>query len=197
MTKLFNLQLFAEDAGADAASVETQTDTSNQTAANEKKYNDDDVNEIIKKKKAEWKKEQDKKVKEAERLAQMDAQEKAEFERDELQKKLAAYEKKEALAEMSKVARKMLQDENVNVGDDVIAHLVSEDAEETKNIIKDFSKAFNKAVEDAVNEKLKGKSPVRGTNISGGSMTKEQILAIQDTELRQKKMLENRHLFNI
>lgn len=197
MKKLFDLQLFAEDAGANAAaSGEGEAAANAETAANDKKYNDDEVNEIIKKKKAEWKKEQDKKIKEAEKLASMNAQEKAEFERDELQKKLAAYEKKEALAEMSKVARKMLQDENVNVGDDVLAHLVSEDAEETKNIIKDFTKAFNSAVEKAVNEKLKGHSPVKGTSVNG-SMTKEQILAIQDTELRQKKMLENRHLFNI
>lgn len=196
MKKLFDLQLFAEGADTAISSDDTQTDTKAQTAANDKKYNDDDVDEIIKKKKAEWKKEQDKKIKEAEKLAQMNAQEKAEFERDELQKKIEAYEKKEALAEMSKVARKMLQDENINVGDDVLVHLVSVDAEETKNIIKDFTKAFNSAVEKAVNEKLKGNSPVKGTSVNG-SMTKEQILAIQDTELRQKKMLENRHLFNI
>lgn len=196
MKKLFNLQLFAEEGAADATATEGQDGAAAETA-NDKKYNDDEVNEIIKKKKAEWKKEQDKKIKEAEKLASMNAQEKAEFERDELQKKLAAYEKKEALAEMSKVAKKMLLDENVNVGDDVLTHLVSEDAEETKNIIKDFAKAFNDALEKAVNERLKGKSPSKGTNITGGAMTKEQILAIQDTELRQKKMLENRHLFNI
>ena len=97
---------------------------------------------------------------------------------------------------MSKVARKMLQDENINVGDDVLTLLVNEDAETTKAAITDFSKAFKAAVDSAVNEKLKGKAPSVGTVTGGSSMTKEQIMAIADPELRQQKMLENRHLFN-
>lgn len=47
-----------------------------------KKYSDADVDEIINKKFAKWQKEQEKKISEAEKLAGMNAQEKAEHERD-------------------------------------------------------------------------------------------------------------------
>lgn len=200
---LFNLQLFAEGTdggdGGDGGSQQQQNQQQQQQQQqqpNSKKYDDSELDEIIKRKKAEWKKEQDKKLKEAEKLAQMNAQERAEHERDELQKQLDAYKKKEALSEMSKVARKMLQDENIGVGDDVLTLLVNEDAETTKAAINDFSKAFKAAVEKEVNERLKGKHISKGDNINGGTMTKEQIMAIADPELRQQKMIENRHLFN-
>ena len=62
----------------------------------EKKYSDADVNAIIDKKFAKWQKEQESKIKEAEKLAEMNAQEKAEYERDELQKKLDELESKTA-----------------------------------------------------------------------------------------------------
>lgn len=202
--ELFDLQLFADGDGGNDAGQQNQdgvvagdnSQQQQQQQPNSKKYDDSELDEIIKRKKAEWKKEQDKKLKEAEKLAQMNAQERAEHERDELQKQLDAYKKKEALSEMSKVARKMLQDENIGVGDDVLTLLVNEDAETTKAAINDFSKAFKAAVEKEVNERLKGKHISKGDNINGGTMTKEQIMAIADPELRQQKMIENRHLFN-
>jgi hypothetical protein len=73
--------------------------------------------------------------------------------------------------------------------------MVTTDAEETKAAVDAFAKAFKDAVESAVKDRLKGEPPRKGTG-GAASMTKEQILAIKDPELRQKKMLENRHLFN-
>lgn len=204
--KLF-LQLFADDAAADTETTENVT--SDQTAAKEqdkaakntaqnaeKKYSDKDLDEILSKKFARWQEKQQKAVAEAEKLAKMDAQQKAEYERDELQKKLDALMRKDAIAEMSKTARKMLADSNINISDDLLAVLVSEDAEKTKANIDGFSKAFTDAVESAVKGRLRGEPPRKG---QGGAapMTKEQIMAIADPDLRQKKMLENRHLFNI
>ena len=55
--------------------------------------------------------------------------------------------------------------------------------------------AFKDAVEEAVKERLKGRTPKVGTN-SSKTMTKAEIMAIRDPELRQKMMLENRELFN-
>ena len=63
---------------------------------------------ISSKKFAEWEKKQEKKVSEAARLAEMNAQQKAEYERDEIKKELEELKRKDALAEMSKTARKML-----------------------------------------------------------------------------------------
>lgn len=204
--KLF-LQLFADDAAADTETTENVT--SDQTAAKEqdkaakntaqnaeKKYSDKDLDEILSKKFARWQEKQQKAVAEAEKLAKMDAQQKAEYERDELQKKLDALMRKDAIAEMSKTARKMLTDNNINISDDLLGMLVTEDAEKTKAAIDAFSKAYTTAVESGVKERLRGEPPRKG---QGGAapMTKEQIMAIADPDLRQKKMLENRHLFNI
>ena len=205
MKKLFDLQLFADDAdntGTDnqtddskADKTDTNTDSKSDDKKDDKKYSDKDLDRIINQKFAKWQKEQDKAVNEAKKLADMNAQQKAEYERDKLQKELDSYKKKDALAAMSREARKMLSDENISIDDNLLSFIVSDDAEATKKAVNGFAKAFSEAVEKAVKERLKGDSPRRGTGTQG-TMTKEQIMAIKDPELRQQKMLENKHLFN-
>ena len=51
-------------------------------------------------------------------------------------------------------------------------------------------------MEAAVKERLRGEPPRRGSGGGAAPMTKEQIMKIRDPELRQKKMLENKELFN-
>lgn len=211
MKKPFYLQLFADDsaAGADTGATETEkgTESGNESGketgsgketkpeSSKAKYSDDDVDKILDRKFAEWQKKQQKAVDEAKKLAKMDAQQKAEYERDQLQKQLDEYKRKDSLSEMTKTARKMLSDSGISIPDDLLSVMVTTNAEETKAAIDGFTKAFNDAVESAVKERLKGEPPRKG---SGGaaSMTKEQIMAIRDPELRQKKMLENKELFN-
>ena len=126
----------------------------------------------------------------------MDAQQKAEYERDQLKKELDDLKRKDSISEMTKTARKMLSDKNITIPDELLALMVTTEAEETKKAIDGFAKAFDDAVENAVKERLRGNTPRRG---SGGTptMTKEQIMAIRDPELRQKRMLEHRELFNL
>ena len=204
---LFDLQLFAEvetasSAESDAAAAEQGKATEEKkpvTAASqskpEAKYTDDDVNKLLNQKFAEWQKKKEKEVGEAQKLATMNATQKAEYERDQIKKELEEYKKQASLAEMSKTARKMLSDDGITISDELLAMLVTTNADDTKNAVDGFSKAFKEAVESAVKERLKGQTPRKG---SGGTvaMTKEQIMAIKDPELRQKKMLENKTLFN-
>lgn len=210
MKKAFDLQLFAEEATADSTTASTATETAATEASTaskaeskdakeakgEAKYTDKDLDEILGKRFARWQKEQEKAVSEAKKLAEMNAQQRAEHERDQLQKQLDEYKRKDSLSEMTKTARKMLSDSGISISDDLLSVMVTTDAAETKAAIDGFSKAFTAAVEKAVKERLKGEPPKKG---SGGvaAMTKEQIMAIRDPELRQKKMLENRELFNI
>ena len=209
MKKLFDLQLFAEDAGSAASdSVTAEKNDSGAApeqgkeakdtakAADEKKYSDADLDKIINKKFAQWEEKKQKAVDEAQKLATMNAQQKAEYERDQLQKQLDEYKRKDSLAEMSKTARKILADDGITVPDELLALLVTTDAEKTKTAVDGFSKAFKDAVESAVKERLKGEPPKKGTG-GAPSMTKEAIMAIKDPELRQQKMLENKHLFNL
>lgn len=207
MKKRLYLQLFADDAnntpstGAVTEQENTHEDkepapTATVKKPGEAKYTDEDVNKLIDQKFAEWQKKQQKAVDEAQKLATMNATQKAEYERDRLQKELNEYKRQASLAEMTKTARKMLADEGITIADELLSMLVTTEAEDTKAAVDGFSKAFKEAVESAVKERLKGETPKKG---AGGAapMTKEQIMAIKDHELRQKKMLENRELFNI
>lgn len=205
MKKIFDLQLFAEDtapASTTTSAAETKP-TGNDDSGKEPgretkaaaKYTDDDLDRIIARKFAELEKKKQKEVDEAKKLAEMNAQQKAEYERDQLRKELDDYKRKDSISEMSKTARKMLSENGISISDELLSMLVTTDAEKTKAAVDGFAKAFNDAVEAKVKEKLKGEPPRKG---SGGisAMTKEQIMAIRDPELRQKKMLENKHLFN-
>ena len=207
-TKLF-LQLFSDEAGeAEAKATEAteakdddgkgegKADAGKKSEPEDKpKYTDKDVDEILNKKFAKWQEKQDKAVSEAKKLAAMNATQKAEYERDQLQKQLDEYKRKDSLAEMTKTARSMLSESGISVSDGVLAMLVNTDAEQTKAAVDGFAKAFKDAVEEAVKERLKGRTPKVGTG-SSKPMTKAEIMAIRDPELRQKMMLENRELFN-
>lgn len=198
-----NLQLFADDTqtSTETATEGTDTTSKDNSKADDKKtesqakYTDEDVNKIIDKKFAEWQKKQQKEVDEAKKLAEMNATQKAEYERDQLKKKLEELERQASLGEMTKTARKMLSESNINIPDELLSMMVTTDAEETKVAVDGFAKAFKEAVESAVKERLKGEPPKRSSG-SSQSMTKEQIMAIKDHELRQKKMLEHKELFN-
>lgn len=204
MKKLF-LQMFADGAAEgpepgtaekdiNKAAADTGKDTKKEDRK-EPKYSEDDLDEILGKRFARWKKEEQQKVDEAKKLAEMNAQQKAEYERDQIRKELESYKKKDAIAEMTKTARKMLSEKNINIPDELLAMMVTTEAEETKTAVDGFSKLFTEAVENAVKERLKGEPPRKG---SGGTpaMTKEQIMAIKDPELRQKKILEHRELYH-
>ena len=123
----------------------------------------------------------------------MDAQQKAEYERDQLQKRVAELEKKENKAEMGKVARGMLSDDGINLPDDLVNMIITTDAETTKTNVQQFSTLFKGAVQDAVKEALKGKTP--GTGSSSGTVTKEQIMKIKDRTERQRMIQKHRDLF--
>ncbi len=200
MKKRIYLQLFAEGEGESTDPINGGSNDPKQEGEGDKggepKYTDADLDEIINKKFAKWQEKKQKEVDEAKKLAEMNATQRAEHERDELQKELEEYKRKDSLAEMTKTARGMLRENDISVSDELLAMFVSEEAEQTKAAVDGFVKAFKEAVETAVKEKIKGEPPRKG---SGGStvMTKEQIMAIRDPELRQAKMLEHKGLFNI
>lgn len=182
-------QLFADaEAGAEAgASTEQEKSTEP-----EKKYSDADLDKIIGAKFAKWQKEQDKKISEAERLAKLSEADRAKAERDALQKELDELKRQNNLAAMHTEARKLLAADKISVGDELVDMLVSEDADKTKSAVTAFSKAFSKAVQDAVKEALRGKAPSKG---GAGTMSKADILKIEDTAERQQMIRDNITLF--
>lgn len=199
-------QIFAEDGGNDGADDNGakggnpgaddkggNDDEAQPANKDTKKYSDAEVDEIINKKFAKWQKEQEKKISEAEKLAGMNAQEKAEHERDTLQKELDALKRANSIAEMEKTARTMLHDDGVNVPDEVVSSLIADDADNTKTKVEAFSKAFKEAVQTAVKDALKGKAPATGKG--GSTLTKADILKIANRAERQKAIAEHIDLF--
>jgi len=193
---LFDLQLFAEEAAPEAgASTETENTTEEnkpgteqkpdtKPGADEKKYSDADFDKKLNQKFAEWQKKKEQEIAEAEKLAKMNAEEKANFnaqkekERaDKAEARIAELERKDALSEMSKTARKMLSDEGINISDELLSRLVTTDAAETKAAVDSFAKLFKAAVDDAVKDKARGTTPKNITNNSDAMSEIEKRIA--------------------
>lgn len=181
-----------EGANKQAANTTTQTEPK-QDNKQQPKYTDADVDEIVSKRLAKWEKQQAAKVEEAAKLAEMNAQQKAEYERDKVQKELDEYKRRDTVNAMVAESRRQLSEQGIAVSDDILARLVGETAEETKVSVDAFSTAFTAAVEDAVKKQLAGKAPAAG--VATKTMTKEEILAIKDPIARQAAIRDNIGLF--
>lgn len=140
-----------------------------------------------------WKTLSDNRVSEAEKLAQMTNEEKEKYRADKAEKELADLKRQIALGEMSKTARKLLSDENIAIPDEIVANLVTDDAEATKTAVQQFAKIFKEAVQSGIKEALKGNPPKAGGEPP--KITKKEILEIKDRGERQRLMAENPELF--
>ena len=179
--------------GANKDATTTTQSEPKQDNKQQPKYTDADVDEIVSKRLAKWEKQQAAKVEEAAKLAEMNAQQKAEYERDKVQKELDEYKRRDTVNAMVTESRRQLSEQGITVSDDILARLVGETAEETKASVDAFSTAFTAAVEDAVKKQLAGKAPAAG--VTTKAMTKEEILAIKDPIARQAAIRDNIGLF--
>lgn len=201
---IYSLQLFADEVQTEPANDPTEpkatsksdgTQESNEDKAGEaqkKLYTNEDVDKLINRKFAEWQAKKDREISEAQKLAEMNEQQKAEYKLDKLQKELEEYKIRETLAEMAKTARAILSEQNINVPDTLVSALVTEDADTTSANVKAFAKAFQSAVSQAVENKIAHKEPKTG---GAKTVTKNDIMAIKDTAARQKAIAENIELF--
>ena len=204
-----NLQLLASDTGEEGGgSVEsTGAESSNSETTNidknkleeksevgnEKKYTDEDLDALIEKKFSKWKKAEEKRVSEATKLAEMNAQQRAEYERDQYKQEIEQLRAESERRKMETTALEMLNEQGVNVSQKLVSTLVSENAEATKESVGAFIEAFNEAVETAVNNKIKSAPPKKFGG--GGALTKEEIFKIENKSERQRAIAENIHLF--
>lgn len=173
------------------------TGQAREKAPDAKTFTQDEVNSIVQERvnramqKAEEKAKADRE--EAEKLAKMNAQQRAEHENAKLKEELAELRKANTLSQMAKTARGMLEEKGVTVSDDLVQMLITEEAESTKKNVDTFADMYAKAVEDGVNAKLKGRTPGR---MASTGMSKGDILAIKDTGERQRAIAEHLELFN-
>lgn len=201
---IYNLQLFADEPQTEPANDSTEqkakskpdgTQESNEEkagGAQKKLFTNEDVDKLINRKFAEWQAKKDKEINEAQKLAEMNEQQKAEYKLDKLQKELDEYKNRETLSEMAKTARSILSEQNINIPDELVSVLVTTDADTTSANVKAFAKAFQSAVSQAVDSKISHREPKTG---GSKSITKNDIMAIKDTAARQKAIAENIELF--
>ena len=201
-----NLQLFAgeggddggnnDDGGSDHEDKPVSFDDFLKEEGNQAEFDrrvQKAVNTAVTNAQEKWKALTDDKLTEAEKLAKMTKEEKAEYKNRKLEKELEDLKRQNAVTEMAKTARKMLADEEINIPDELLGHLVSESAEDTKAAVEAFSKMYKTAVQAAVKDALKGNPPKGGTG--GKTMTKEQIMAISNPVERQRLIAKNIALF--
>ena len=121
-------------------------------------------------KKAE-KKNQDK-VKEAQRLAQMNEQEKYEYQLQQREEAIKAKEKELSLAENKNEASKILAEKGISLS--LVDFVVADDADTMKANIDLLDKAFKASVKAEVEKRLGSNNPKKNLQ-SEGSITKEQF----------------------
>lgn len=132
--------------------------------------------------KEKWTALMDDKLSEADKLAKMNKEEKAEYLRQKQEKELkdreAAITRRELMAE----AKNTLAEKKLPVG---LAEVLNyDDADSCSKSIEAVEKAFQEAVQAAVEEKLKGGTPPKKAP-QGMSFTKEQVAAMTPEEINE------------
>lgn len=174
----------------------TGAETTTATENNEPKtYTQEEVDALLQKesdrrvtealKKAE-KKNQDK-VKEAEKLAKMNEQEKYEYELKQREEAIEAKERALTLAENKNEASKILSEKGLSLS--LVDFVVADDADTMKYNIDILDRAFKASVKAEVEKRLGGNNPKRTTAINDGVVTKEQFKKMSISE--QADLLKN------
>lgn len=125
----------------------------------EKKYTDAEVDEIINKKFAKWKSEQEAKENEAKKLAKMNADEKQKYQLDQREQELADREQAIVRKELTAEAKAMLSERGLPV--ELVAVVDLSNAEAVTESVASVQKTWEDAVQKGVSERLKGGAPMK------------------------------------
>lgn len=139
--------------------LELQKDEEQKEDLTEKKYDDDDVDKIVAKKKAEWKKELDKAVADAKKKAGMTEKEKYDFELSELKEENDRLKAEALKVELGRTASNLLREQKVTPTQDMLDFVVGEDEDSTKANVDKFVAIINDAVKAAETERATGTTP--------------------------------------
>ena len=169
--------------------VETKQEKSERT------FTRAEIGKMLAAERAKWEDEQaeiiEKAKSEGERLAKMTKDERA---KEEEARRIQAIEEREkalAIKEMRVATQTLLSEEGLP--GDFLEFVIDSTAEATREKIGTLRAIFDKAVEARVDERLAQKAPRKGTGPV--SMTKAEIMAIENDEERQRAIAENIGLF--
>lgn len=146
----------------------------------EKKYTDADVNEIINKKFAKWKSEQEAKENEAKKLAKMNADEKQKYQLDQREQELANREQAIARKELTTEAKTMLSERGLPVELVNVVDLTS--AETVTESVASIQKSWEEAVQKGIADRTKGSAPIKTAPQNSNELTKAQFYRMTHAE---------------
>lgn len=176
--------------------VETP-DENNTEETGEKKYTDDDVDEIIKKRlsraQKKFEKEQQEKVDEAKKLAKMNADQKQQYEMEKIQKEAAEARAELATYKMRDTASSIFKEQGITANDEALDLVTTSEADSTKTNVSKLVKFAELIKEETTKELTKGTTP-RVTG-KAQTITRDEIMQIVDPVERQQKIAENMSLF--
>lgn len=152
-----------------------------------KTYTQEELEEIVKQRVAREKKAAEKAVKEAEKLAKMNEDQKKQYEFEKLQKELEEYKKKDAFYSLSKEATKMLAEKDIVADDEVLSFVVKDTAEDTQTAVNSFISLVDKKVKESVKKALAGKAPkVNTSNGAKNPFSKEHFNLTEQGRLKRE-----------
>lgn len=146
----------------------------------EKKYTDADVDEIINKKFAKWKSEQEAKENEAKKLAKMNADEKQKYQLDQREQELANREQAIARKELTAEAKAMLSERGLPV--ELVAVVDLSNAEAVTESVASIQKTWEDAVQKGVSDRMKGSAPIKTAPQNNNELTKAQFYRMTHAE---------------
>lgn len=178
--------------------VDTTTDTST-TGTETKTYTQEEVDKMLQsevdrritsalKKQA---KNNEAKIKEAQKLAQMNESEKYQYELEQREKAIEEKEKALALAENKNEASKILAEKGLSLS--LVDFVVAEDAETMNSNIRLLEKAFKDSVKREVEKRLGSSAPKKNLP-PDETITKEQAKKMGIRE-RQQLLMNNPELY--
>ena len=179
--------------------VDTTTDTST-TGTETKTYTQEEVDKMLQsevdrritsalKKQA---KSNEAKIKEAQKLAQMNESEKYQYELEQREKAIEEKEKALALAENKNIASQILADKGLSLS--LVDFVIAEDAETMNSNIRLLEKAFKDSVKREVEKRLGSSAPKKNLP-PDETITKEQAKKMGIRE-RQQLLMNNPELYN-
>lgn len=125
--------------------------------------------------------------------ARMDEQERAAAELEE--ERAQAKRDREELA-MLKIGGKLSTHfKDTKTANKITSLLVSGKIDDALDVINEYLTKYHSEMRKSIEDELMADNPVATPQGNGGALTKEQILAITDTEERQRMIAKHIHLF--
>ena len=178
--------------------VQEQASTPDTEQSTEKTFTQTEMDEIIQQrlKKAEksYARKMQEKLDEAEKLRQMNAEQKAEYEKEKQEAEIADLKAQLNRNALEKEASKLLSEAGIVADDEILSFVVKEDAEGTQETINRFSSLVNDIADKKVSEMLKGNTPEKIEGNLKAPMTEEEFRQLSYTE-QAKLYQENPELY--